>query len=305
MLMNDRRWQVVGEAADAPDAIQSVQALRPDVILLDVELGVLNGIEAARRILAVDPDSKILFVSAHRSWDIAGAALSTGARGYLLKSDAGHELFPALETVVRGGRFISARLLGRPLDPLQRTSPGHDRPRSHEAALYPDDTFLLDGLAQFAGTALDVGKSVLVVITEARRAGIDERLRAQGIDIDLAINEGRYIPMDVAEMFSAVMIDGWPDEGRVWTAAMSLMMQAASVSPDDHPRLAVCGEGAAFLVEQGKVDAAIQLEHLWDEVARVCYVDIFCPYLMTALPAPEDADVWQRIGAVHSTVYGA
>ena len=71
------------------------------------------------------------------------------------------------------------------------------------------------------------------------------------------------------------------------------------------PRLAACGEGASFLLEQGKVDAAIQLEHLWDEVARACNVDIFCPYLMTALPAPEDADVLQRIGAVHSTVHGA
>ena len=199
MLMNNRRWQVVGEAADAPDAIQSAQALRPDVILLDVELGALNGIETARRILAVDPGSKILFVSAHRSWDIAGAALSTGARGYLLKSDAGHELLPALETVVRGGRFISAGLLGHDLD-TQRTLAGHHRPRCHEAAFYAEDTSMLDGLAQFAAAALNVGKSAVVVITERRRARFDERLQAKGVDIDLAISEGRYIPLDVAEM---------------------------------------------------------------------------------------------------------
>ena len=53
------------------------------------------------------------------------------------------------------------------------------------------------------------------------------------------------------------------------------------------------------------MDVAIRLEQLWDEFARACKVDVFCPYVMTALPAPDDADVVQRIGAVHSTVHGA
>ena len=71
---------------------------------------------------------------------------------------------------------------------------------------------MLDGLARFAGTALEAGKSACVVITERRRAAIDERLRAQGVDVDLALDEGRYIPLDVAEMFSKIMLDGWPDK---------------------------------------------------------------------------------------------
>ena len=119
MLTNSPRWQVVGEAADHLEAIRNVDALRPDLMLLDVELGARNGIDTATEILAADPDAKILFVSAHRSWDIAGAALTTGARGYLLKLDAGHELLTAMETIGLGGRFISAGLLGRAFDTSQ------------------------------------------------------------------------------------------------------------------------------------------------------------------------------------------
>ena len=301
LLANSPQWQVVGEAADALDAIRHADALRPDLILLDVELGARNGIDAAREIVAADPDAKILFVSAHRSWDIAGAALTTGARGYLLKLDAGQELLTALETVGRGRRFISARLLGRTID----TSPplaGYDRPRCHEAAFYDDDVSMLDGLARFAAASLTSGQTVVVVITAQRRAELEAKMRARGIDIDLAIREQKYLPLDVLEMLSAIMTDGWPDEARFWNTVMSLLARVATASAADHPRLAACGEGAAFLVKHGRVDAAIRMESLWDEFARACHVDTFCPYVM-APPACDHAGIARRISAVHSAVH--
>ena len=87
-------------------------ALRPDLILLDIELPLLNGIEAARAILASNPDSTILFVSAHRSGDIVEAALGTGAHGYVLKTLVADELLTAMAVTIGGGRFISAGLSG-------------------------------------------------------------------------------------------------------------------------------------------------------------------------------------------------
>jgi DNA-binding NarL/FixJ family response regulator len=109
------RWQVVGEAADGLDAVQKAQALQPDLILLDVGLPGLNGIEAARRILALDPDRRILFLSENRSWDIVEAALGVGGPGYVLKSDAGRDLLAAMDAVVEGRRFISRSLDGASL----------------------------------------------------------------------------------------------------------------------------------------------------------------------------------------------
>ena len=112
-LEENSRWQIVGEAVDGPDAIEKAANLRPDLILLDVGLPTLNGIEAARRILAHDPNLKILFVSEHQSWEIAEAALCTGARGYICKSDSGRELSPAMDAIIDGGRFVAERFGGR------------------------------------------------------------------------------------------------------------------------------------------------------------------------------------------------
>jgi DNA-binding NarL/FixJ family response regulator len=110
MLQKLAELQVVGEASDGLEAVQRARDLQPDLILLDVGLPGINGIEAARRIRESSPTTKILFVSEGCSPDVAEAALGTGARGYVIKSDAGTELLPAVEGVLRGERFISARL---------------------------------------------------------------------------------------------------------------------------------------------------------------------------------------------------
>ena len=102
--------QVVSEATDGLEAVQIAQLLQPDLILLDIGLPTLNGIEAARRMRQVSSTSKILFMSENRSIDIANEAMSTGAAGYVVKSDAASELLPAVRAVLEGGRFLSASL---------------------------------------------------------------------------------------------------------------------------------------------------------------------------------------------------
>jgi DNA-binding NarL/FixJ family response regulator len=104
--------EVSGQVCDGLEAVQLAQELQPDLILLDIGLPTINGIEAARRILEVCPASKILFVSETRSADIAEEALNTGAGGYVLKSDTATELLPAIKAVLEGKRFISAGLAG-------------------------------------------------------------------------------------------------------------------------------------------------------------------------------------------------
>ena len=106
-------FQVIGEVSDGLEAVQSAVELQPDLILLDIGLPTLNGIEAARRIREASPASKILFVSENRDWDIAKEALSTGAGGSVVKSDAGSELLQAVQAVLEGRRFISTSLAGQ------------------------------------------------------------------------------------------------------------------------------------------------------------------------------------------------
>lgn len=111
-ILGQEDLQIVGEAGDGDEAIQKCQELKPDMILLDISLPTLNGIDAARKIAQVAPNSKIIFVSENRSPDVAEEALTTGAVGFVIKSDAARELLPAIKAVLEGKRFISASLAG-------------------------------------------------------------------------------------------------------------------------------------------------------------------------------------------------
>jgi len=106
--------RVISEASDGLEAVRQVELLRPDLILLDIGLPVLNGIEAARQCQKVSPTSKILCVSENRSPDIAEQALTNGASGYVVKSNAAADLLPAVESVLEGKRFVSASLALHP-----------------------------------------------------------------------------------------------------------------------------------------------------------------------------------------------
>ena len=117
-------WQVIAEAADGSEAIQKAEELKPDLILLDIGLPKLNGIEAARRIRQLSPSSKIIFLSQNNDLDIVQAALSTGAQGYVYKTDAQSELLPAIDAVLRGKQFVSSSLKGHEFtDTSGRESP--------------------------------------------------------------------------------------------------------------------------------------------------------------------------------------
>ena len=105
-----KQLQVVGEAEGGLDAIRKAQELKPDIVLMDIGLPDLNGIEAARWIGKLVPNAKILFLTKHDDAGLVRAALSSGAHGYVLKADAENELMPAIEAVLRGEKFVSIRL---------------------------------------------------------------------------------------------------------------------------------------------------------------------------------------------------
>src|SRR4051812_19122772 len=157
-------FQIIGESSDGLEAVRSAAELQPDLILLDIGLPKLNGIEAARRIRVSSPKSKILFFSENHSPGIVEEALSTGAGGYLLKSDAARELFAGIEAVLEGKPFCSSSLSSHadggdqgnrpPISkgvPIRRQS---DRIAGrHEVVLYSEDRQLIGKLVEFVGAA--------------------------------------------------------------------------------------------------------------------------------------------------------
>jgi DNA-binding NarL/FixJ family response regulator len=103
--------QVISEASDGQEAVQKAEELKPDLILLDIGLPTLNGIEAARQIGKVSPESKIIFVTQESSPEVVQAALGLGAWGYVAKARAAGDLLVAIEAVLESKQFVSRGLI--------------------------------------------------------------------------------------------------------------------------------------------------------------------------------------------------
>jgi DNA-binding NarL/FixJ family response regulator len=104
--------RVICEASDGLEAVQKTQELKPDLILMVIGLPKLNGIEAARKIRQLSPNSKLIFLSQEDSLDVVQEALSTGALAYVHKALAGSELLPAIQAVLRGRQLVSSSVKG-------------------------------------------------------------------------------------------------------------------------------------------------------------------------------------------------
>jgi DNA-binding NarL/FixJ family response regulator len=276
-------FQIVGEASDGLEAVQKAKTLRPDLVLLDVALPTLNGIQVARRLRDLVPHPKILFVSVEASSDVVREALNIGGSGFVHKLHVGSELLPAIDTVLEGRQFVSSSL---------EFSDGADppAPHRHEILFCSDNEVRLDNLARFIAAALNARNAAIVWITESHRESLLRKLHAQGVDIDGAVQRGTYILLDSAET---------PDPARILNAIRSLI-EAASKAGKKHPRVAVCGERAGRLWAEGKTDLALRLEQFWNELAKGHDIDVLCMYPMPH--GQEDDHAFKSILAEHSAV---
>lgn len=137
LLESRNGWEVCAEAANGRDAVEKARDARPDVAVLDIGMPLLNGVEAARQIRRVSPATEVLVLTMHDSEMMIQSVLEAGARGYILKDDAGRNLLAAVDAVRRGKPFLSSRVsgaaaklavneeggterMGRPLTPRER-----------------------------------------------------------------------------------------------------------------------------------------------------------------------------------------
>ena len=113
LLTNDSTLDVVCQTADGEQAVVKAEELQPDLVLLDISLPGISGIEAARRISRVSPNSHIIFLSQHDSLQMVEDALRAGGHGYVAKMDAGSELLKTIRSVREGKRFVSQRIVSQ------------------------------------------------------------------------------------------------------------------------------------------------------------------------------------------------
>ena len=285
------KLQIVGEATDGLEAVQKAEALQPDLIVLDIGLPTLNGIEAARRIRKLSPKSKILFVSQESSADVVREALALGALGYVVKARAGSELVAAVGAVLEGRQYISGGLSGHyftdatdthvPRLLTQAGSPiagaeKREMVRNHEVQFYSDDASFLVSLTHFVEATLEEESKVIVVVTEVTpEAVFCQGLQARGVDIAAADEQERFVLLDAAEVLSTFMEDAGPSCER-FLSTITPLIRSAEIK---HKRVVVFGEGVGVLCAEGRIKAAIELEQLWNELAQTHPVYIRCAYL--------------------------
>ncbi len=285
--------QVVGIVSDGLTAVQKAEELQPDLILLDIGLPNLNGIEAARRIRKLSPESKILFVSQESSADVVWEALGTGASGYIVKTDAGRELLEGVSAVLRGELFVGRRFAGHDFTGVSdaRVSEGDPSPsnfaplqqkveiaRNHEVQFYSNEALFLAGLAVFVEGALEAGAAVIVIATELHRKSLLQRLQGHGVNTIAAIGQGRYVPLDAVELLSAFMESTGPNRNRFLSTFGPLICSAKIAAGVQNNRVLVFGEMVAVLWAEGRIEAAIEVEQLWNELAQTHLFHLRCAY---------------------------
>jgi DNA-binding NarL/FixJ family response regulator len=290
--------QILCQVSDGSDAVQKAGELKPNLILLDIGLPKLNGIEAARQIRHLSPSSKIIFLSQDNSFDVVQEAMSVGGRAYVHKAHTGSELIPAIDSVLRGERFVSSSIKGHEL----LDTPGAVAPHHHEVLFYSDDEVFLARVTRFLAAALIAGDAVAMIARHSHRESFLHRLKAQRLDVDRAIQQGTFVSLDAAETLSTIMVNGLPDPVRFLKIAGGFVEAAAKATNAKRPRITVFGEAVDLLQAEGKTDAAIRIEQLWNDLAKTHELNILCSYALNSFHGEEDGFQFQSICAEHSAV---
>jgi DNA-binding NarL/FixJ family response regulator len=175
LLENHVGWEVCGEARDGREAVDHASKLKPDVLLLDIGMPNLNGLDAARQILAMTPEARILILTVHDSEQTVREVLAVGARGFLLKSDAGRDLVAAVEALQHGRTFFTSKVAQMMLDGYLR--PHDESDDSGQPVLTPREREVIQLVAEGKTTKeVATALSLSVKTAETHRTNLMRKL---------------------------------------------------------------------------------------------------------------------------------
>jgi len=183
LLRAQPEWDVCGEAANGREAVEKAAAMRPDVVILDVGMPNLNGLEATRQILRANPQTKILILTLHDSDQIVREVLDAGARGFLLKSDAARDLVAAVEALRRDKIYFTPKVAAMVLDGyLQRDSAPRPPDGQQRGRLTPREREIVQLLAEGKSSKeVAVALGLSVKTAETHRSNIMRKLELHSI----------------------------------------------------------------------------------------------------------------------------
>jgi DNA-binding NarL/FixJ family response regulator len=186
-------WQVAGEASNGREAVTKAKELQPDVTVLDISMPSLNGLEATRQMLKQDSRAKVLILTMHESDPLVQEVLNAGARGYLLKSDAGKDLVTAVEAVRRNKTFFTAKVGQMVLDGYLDKKPKPADSDAPASRLTPRQREIVQLLAEGKSSKeVAVALGLSVKTAETHRANIMRRLECHSVSelVRYAIRNG-------------------------------------------------------------------------------------------------------------------
>jgi DNA-binding NarL/FixJ family response regulator len=182
LLRNQPGWEVCGEACDGREAVVKVLTLKPDVVILDIGMPNLNGLEATRQILKANPQIKILILTLHDSDQVVQEVLNAGARGFLLKTDAARDLVNAVDALRRGKIYFTPKVAAMVLDGFLRRENGSEPKPPARSRLTPREREIVQLLAEGKSSKeVAVALGLSVKTAETHRSNIMRKLELHSV----------------------------------------------------------------------------------------------------------------------------
>lgn len=182
LLEGHAGWEVCSEAADGREAVEQAVHQRPDVVILDIGMPNLNGLDATKQILRQLPDARVLVLTMHESAQVVREVLEAGARGFLMKSDAGRDLITAVEALQRHKTFFTSKVAEMVLDSLLKTRNQSVAEPVTRDSLTPREREVVQLLAEGKSTkevAVSLGLSVKTA--ETHRSNVMRKLNLHSV----------------------------------------------------------------------------------------------------------------------------
>lgn len=178
-------WEVSGEAATGREAVEKAKQLKPDLVVLDITMPELDGLEATRQILEAVPKTKVLILTMHESEQVMSEVLEAGALGYVLKSDAADNLVPAVKALIHGKPFFTSSVSKMMLKGYLKHSTRSTEDSSSEKQLSPRERLIVQLLVEGKkNKEIATALSISIRTAESHRANIMRKLGLHSI-VDL------------------------------------------------------------------------------------------------------------------------
>jgi len=257
-------FEVVATVSNGRQALDAVDTLDPDAVVLDVSMPGLNGFQTAEELQRTGSRTKIVFLTMHQDDELVAKAIRCGATGYVFKMLGSSNLTEALHDTLTGRLHLPS------LAPLVMTNSD-----AHAVQFRGSDHSWLDGVASVLSTALRRGDLVANILIGSNRDALAVRMHEKGWNVADLRAQGRYLNFEAEETATQVMGGLTPDIAAI--AELVASLDRARVA-SDASHLTIVGEGVNVLCRRGNPEAALALERLWDELTRPLPILTICSY---------------------------